>query len=123
MSYLFQLPLPPSINNYYGYHSKFGHPTVYIKTKGKEYRKTVLDYVLSHDLQLKANVALSISIIFTPASKHRQDVDNVLKCLLDALTHASVYDDDSLIYSLSIEKQPPSKENAGLFLEIKQYES
>lgn len=122
MKYALFLPLPPSLNNYYGHHCKFNHVTPYIKTKGKEYRKDVLEYVLANNLQLRANVALSVKIIFTPKSNHRQDVDNVLKCLLDSLTEAEVYDDDSLIYSLSIEKRPPSKEGQGLIVEISKYE-
>lgn len=120
--YTFNLPIPPSVNDYYGTHTKFGHPTIYIKTKGKQYRKDVLDYVLLNNLQLKANILLQVDIIFTPKTKHRQDVDNVQKCLLDSLTHAEVYDDDSLIYKLTIEKMPPSKEDHGIILEISPYE-
>ena len=116
--YLLRLPLPPSVNNYYGYHSKFGYTKVYIKKPGQEYRTQVLNYVLQNNLQLRANTALSVTILFTPKSKHKQDVDNILKCLLDALTHAEVWQDDSFIFDLHITKQPPSKENAGLILEI-----
>ena len=119
-SYLLQLPLPPSVNDYYGHHCKFGYAKIYVKTKGKEYRKTVLDYVVKNDLQLRANVALSVNIILTPKSNHRQDVDNILKCLLDALTEAKVWDDDSLIYKLTIEKGEKAKEG-GVMLEIAPY--
>ena len=122
MSYLLQLPLPPSINDYYGHHCKFNYAKIYIKTKGKEYRNTVLNYVIRNQLQLKANIALTVNIFFTPSTNHKQDVDNVLKCLLDALTHAEVWEDDSLIYKLSIEKRPPSKTEAGIMMEIKAYE-
>ena len=120
--YDLHLPNPPSINDYYGTHTRFGHATVYIKTKGKEYRKTVLDYVIKNNLQLQANTILELEIIFTPKSRHRQDVDNVLKSLLDSLTHAKVYDDDSLIYKLTIEKTAPSKTKHGLQIKISPYE-
>jgi len=120
--YNLSLPTPPSINNYYGHHCKFNHASIYIKSEGKEYRKKVLDYVISNNLQLRANTLLELEIFFTPKSAHKQDVDNILKCLLDALTHAEVYDDDSLIYKLTITKTPPSKEDAGIFLKILPYE-
>ena len=120
--YDLNLPLPPSTNDYYGTHTKFGHATVYIKQKGKEYRKQVLDYVVKNNLQLQANTILELDIIFTPKTKHRQDVDNVLKSLLDSLTHAKVYDDDSLIYKLAIEKRAPNKEKPGLQIKISPFE-
>jgi len=116
--YLLRLPSSSSINNYYGHHCKFGFPKIYIKSSGTTYRTLVLDYVLQNNLQLRANTPLKVTIIFTPKSHHRQDVDNILKCLLDALTHAEVWQDDSFIYNLQITKQPPSKMNAGLILEI-----
>lgn len=119
--YFLSLPIPPSVNDYYGYHCKFRTASVYIKPKGTEYRKTVKKYVRKHNLELRANVPLALSIIFTPLTNHRQDVDNIQKCLLDALTHAKVYEDDSLIHKLTIEKHPPSKQNAGIILEIKKY--
>ena len=115
------LPLPPSLNNYYGYHCKFNYATVYIKSSGKEYRKLVLDYIISNNLQLRANVALEVKINFTPKSFRKQDVDNITKCVLDALTKAEVWDDDSLVYKLTIEKLPPSKTDNGLKIEISQY--
>ncbi len=115
------LPLPPSVNNYYGHHCKFRSAAVYIKPKGKTYRRQVLDYVIRNNYQFQANIPLSITIAFTPATKHKQDIDNILKCLLDALTQAKVWEDDSLIYLLKIEKMPPSKENSGIILEIEKY--
>lgn len=121
--YYLNLPLPPSLNSYYGHHCKFKHATVYIKTKGKEYRSLVLDYVLKNDLQLMASIPLSVDITFVPKTAHKQDVDNILKCALDALTHASVWEDDSLVYKLTITKKPPCKDMQGLYLKIEKYDT
>ena len=119
--YFISLPIPPSINNYYGHHCKSRTASIYIKPKGKQYRKQTKDYIRKNNLDIHANIPLELNIIFTPLTKHRQDIDNIQKCLFDALTHSKVYEDDSLIYKLTIEKRPPSKENAGIILEIKKY--
>jgi len=123
MKYTLDLPLAPSINDYYGHHAKFGYCTIYIKTKGKEYRKTINTYITKNNLKLRANIPLTLSIHFTPKTRHKQDVDNILKCTLDALTKAEVWEDDSLIYKLTVEKHAPSKEKAGIIIEISKYEA
>ena len=118
--YDLNLPLPPSLNAYYGYHCKFNYATVYVKTAGKEYRKQVLDYVIKNNLQLKANVALEVRITIHPKDNRRWDLDNRLKCLLDALTEAEVWDDDSLIFKIIIEKGEKTKEG-GVTIKIFPY--
>ena len=122
MKYLLQLPLPPSLNSYYGHHCKHNYATVYIKTKGKEYRKTVLDYIIKNNLQLRANVALTLNIVINPSSNRIWDLDNRLKATLDALTEAEVWNDDSLIYKMTIEKGEKTKEG-GIMMEISAYNS
>jgi len=37
-----------------------------------------------------------------PPDRRKRDVDNILKALLDALTHAGVYEDDSFIDDLRV---------------------
>jgi crossover junction endodeoxyribonuclease RusA len=37
-----------------------------------------------------------------PPDKRRRDLDNILKCLLDSLTHAGVWDDDSQVDELAV---------------------
>ena len=39
-------------------------------------------------------------------SRRRRDLDNILKSLLDSLTHAGVWEDDSQITDLRIRKGP-----------------
>lgn len=122
MKAILTLPLPPSVNNYYGHHCKFRHASIYIKPKGKEYRKQVLAYILKNNYQFQANIPLSITIKINPSSKRKWDLDNRLKSLLDALTHAKVWEDDSLIYKLTVEKGEVV-ENGKVTILIERYNS
>jgi len=52
---------------------------------------------------------LAMFIKIYPPDKRRRDIDNVLKALLDSLEHAGVYENDSQIFRLQIEKKEPIK--------------
>ena len=51
-----------------------------------------------------ARVAVTLALY--PPDKRRRDVDNYSKAVLDLLTKASVWDDDSQIDRLTIERGP-----------------
>lgn len=94
------LPYPPSVNTYYRHitKGKLAGRTL-ISEKGREYRETVKAQIGAVDA-LRGRLALSI--VLYPPDRRRRDIDNVLKALLDSLTHAGVWEDDSQIKSLSI---------------------
>lgn len=97
-----RLPYPPSINHYY-VRTKKG---MAIKPEGMWYRQQVAFLVAVARLPRKflGNERLQVSIqAFTPDRKVR-DVDNILKCLFDALTHAKVWGDDKQVYDLHVTK-------------------
>ena len=48
--------------------------------------------------------ALALSLTFCPPDRRRRDLDNLLKGALDALVHAQVIRDDSLIDRLTLER-------------------
>ncbi len=52
---------------------------------------------------------LEIIIALFPDSKRRSDIDNRIKPLLDALTCAGFWQDDSLISRITIERMPITK--------------
>lgn len=90
------LPYPPSINAYYGT-NKFG--SFYIKKAGKDYRNTVVDMFKplikdTFDFPLRVWVELYVP------DRRKRDLDNTKKALLDSLTHAGIWTDDSLIDDL-----------------------
>lgn len=91
------LPLPPTINHYYGHRGS----QKFIKKAGIEFRKLVAEIVSMQEIKtLEGRLAVFVSVY--PADSRRQDIDNRLKSLLDALTHAGVWLDDSQIDDLHI---------------------
>jgi crossover junction endodeoxyribonuclease RusA len=100
----FELPVPPSVNNYYvrGYRN-----TVRIGKAGKAYRQAVVAAL--RPLDLRVSGCLDVSIVYCAAStssRALKDLDNLLKCLLDSLTHAGLWEDDSQIDRLLVERGP-----------------
>ena len=52
---------------------------------------------------------VSVVIWYTPPDKRTRDSDNILKCLLDSLEHANIYNNDSqitklLLYKIAVKK-------------------
>lgn len=97
------LPLPPSVNDYYGHTAPRKHQVIkYIKEAGRNFRIKVKEYVLKNNFNIKANIPLKLEIMINFSDKRRTDLDNRMKGLLDALTEADVFEDDSLIDDLHI---------------------
>jgi crossover junction endodeoxyribonuclease RusA len=99
------LPWPPSTNSYWR------HPTKgrlagrhLISEQGRAYREAVARHVLMQDGRQQLDCPLAIDIeVFMP-DKRRRDLDNLLKSLLDSMTHAGVWADDSQIHDLRIRR-------------------
>lgn len=100
MNIILHLPWPPTVNHYYS-HTKFG---VYISKKGKQYRKDVEEAVReqSWTSNKKLTEAICVKLVLHPPDDRARDVDNYNKSLLDALSHAEVWEDDYLIDQLFI---------------------
>jgi len=93
------LPWPPSINHYFGY----GENRVYLKAKGKEYRKAVLNQINAQlDSMETITKPVKVRVEAWMPDKRKRDLDNLCKALLDAITHAGVWEDDSQIDDLRI---------------------
>lgn len=96
----FQLPYPPSINHYYK-KNKFGG--LYVGKKGRDYRELVAG-IIKQLTRGKTKIigSTKIEIDLYPPDKRKRDIDNVLKCLLDALQDSGIIQNDNQIYSLTI---------------------
>jgi crossover junction endodeoxyribonuclease RusA len=99
---LIVLPWPPTVNSYW--RSIPGR--VLISAEGRRYRQAVADLAAEHGWPKFGAARLAVGIDAWPPDRRRRDLDNILKSLLDALTHAGVWDDDSQIDRLCITRNP-----------------
>ena len=100
---ILSLPWPPSVNVYW----RNVGGRVLISREGRAYARVVYGCALEQSMTLsvgrKAFVApVSVDIIAYPPNRARRDLDNLPKAILDALTKARVWEDDSLVHDLRI---------------------
>jgi crossover junction endodeoxyribonuclease RusA len=75
-----------------------------ISKAGKEFKAQVSDYVIEYRVPKLGSARLEMQVILYPRDKRKQDIDNRIKALWDALGDAGVFDDDSQIDILFIER-------------------
>jgi len=117
---LFALPWPPSINHYWRSllipckPMKPGAPPyrvqVTVSADGKQYRRSVRESMNAYrtwgPFTMPPGARLAVGLKLYPPNRRSFDIDNRAKALLDALTHQSVWADDSLVDRLLIERGP-----------------
>jgi len=111
----FNLPYPPSVNKLYAIYKKMQVLTA----AGRKYYKDV-DVVVRESGLLPSpfnNERLSISILTHQPDKRRRDLDNILKAIFDSLTKSEVWQDDSQIDLIYVERSTISRNNG--YVEIK----
>lgn len=96
------LPWPPTVNDYYGVRVVKRRQIPYIKAKGKKFREDVEAAIAEQIGYLQLDDPLLVEVELFPPDKRRRDLDNYMKALLDALTQAQVWLDDSQIDQLFI---------------------
>jgi len=96
----FTIPYPPSVNHLYG-RTRFG--SSYIKPEGKQFYALTAMLISKHAGAFPSQ-RLSVAIKMLPPDKRKRDLDNVLKAILDSVTKAGVWNDDSQIDRLLIER-------------------
>ena len=92
------LPWPPSVNRYW----RTFQGRMIISAEGRSYRKAVADQVLIQRGAKHYAGKMRVEIEEYRPDNRRRDLDNLLKAVLDSLTHAGVWDDDGLIVDLRI---------------------
>jgi crossover junction endodeoxyribonuclease RusA len=95
-----ELPFPPSVNHYY---RRVG-PRTLISREGRAYREKVCSLLAALRVPIFTG-PLDVEIEVFPPDRRRRDLDNLQKSLLDSLQHGELYEDDSQIAKLTIEKQ------------------
>ena len=102
MHYELHLPFPPTINSYYKQGTGYQK---YISLRGRKYRDEVeaeIEEQLVGVADLPFDHKLNVTVVLHMPDKRTRDLDNYMKSLLDALTKAGVWEDDSLIDQLII---------------------
>lgn len=96
-----QLPYPPSVNTYWRHLSKgpLAGRTL-LSEAGRNYRETVMRELFSSKRVGTARVKVDIECRMP--DRRKRDLDNVPKALLDALTHAGMWADDSQVDDLRV---------------------
>ncbi|HSW45687.1 MAG TPA: RusA family crossover junction endodeoxyribonuclease [Phycisphaerae bacterium] len=101
-----ELPFPPSANHYY---RRVGHRTL-ISREGRGFRTNVCALLGGGGPRkppMGGRIALTMDAF--PPDRRRRDLDNIQKSTFDALQHAGVYEDDSLIDAIvAIRHEPVS---------------
>lgn len=94
------LPLPPSVNSYRTiFRGRMG-----ISKAGREFKEKVSDYIAEYKVPKLGSARLEMKVVIYPRDKRKQDIDNRIKALWDALTDAGVFDDDEQIDVLIVER-------------------
>lgn len=98
-----RLPFPPSANTHWRNISKGPLAgRVLISERGRDYRRVVLQLCMEADAMHGLAGRLLVLIEAYPPDRRARDLDNLQKPLLDSLTKANVWRDDSQIDDLHI---------------------
>ena len=93
------LPWPPTVNSYY---KITRHGQRYLDKKVRAFRDVVAESVHEQMPGITLDESLFMEVYLFPPDRRKRDLDNYMKGLLDALTNAGMWDDDSLIDQLHI---------------------
>jgi len=97
------LPWPPTVNLYWRPIATGRTARLILTKAARKYRANALAAILSQQApRFPADTRLAVTITLHPPDRRKRDVDNFNKGILDALTFARVYADDSQIDDLRI---------------------
>lgn len=88
----FHAPFPPTANNYW----RIARNQVYKTSVARGYQEQLAASLWAHRDE-KIEGPVSVALQFFYPDKRRRDLDNLLKVLLDALTGAGIWQDDSQV--------------------------
>lgn len=103
MKLKFSIPWPPSVNKYWLLKPNGSR---YLSPAAKDFRDQV-GWIVAANKDLQGafmSGAVCVGIVQHPPDGRIRDIDNVLKAVLDALTHAGVWSDDQQVSYLSVRR-------------------
>lgn len=104
------LPYPPSTNRYW----RHWKGRTLLSRDGRQYREDAVRAVNLARVDSLGNRRCRVTVNAYMPDARRRDVDNVLKASLDALSAARVYEDDSQIVKLTVERMGIDRERPRL---------
>ncbi|GGR65694.1 hypothetical protein GCM10008959_30020 [Deinococcus seoulensis] len=108
----FTLPFPPSLNSIWRATVITGkdrrpQARILLSQEGRAYRRAVRDVIHAlNNPHAPPGARLAVQLTLHSPTRRKFDVDNYAKACLDALTHAHVWADDSLVDELRITRGP-----------------
>lgn len=102
MSTSFRLHYPPSVNHYF----RVTRNGAFLTKAGREYREAAAG---ATDVRFGSR-RVQVQIELTMPDRRKRDIDNVLKCILDAIEKAQIIDNDCQVDRLIIQRlhvEPP----------------
>lgn len=110
---ILMMPFPPSVNGYWRAPTKGRLAGRHlISARGRQYRKDAIHAATSQRRGPVLTGRLSVRVVLLPPDRRQRDIDNYSKGLLDAITHAGVWQDDGQIDELTIVRGPIEKGGA-----------
>ena len=103
------LPWPPTVNSYY---KTSRHGARYLAKNVKPFREAVEQAVREQVPGITLDDRLFMEVYLFPPDNRQRDLDNYMKGLLDAVTHAELWIDDSLVDQLHIYRGETVSEGA-----------
>jgi crossover junction endodeoxyribonuclease RusA len=92
------MPYPPSINTYW----RNVKGRTLISKKGRMYRDSIIKLAWASKWTQYGFDRVRVVITAYPPDRRRRDLDNMLKAVLDGLTYADIWHDDSQVDDLRI---------------------
>ena len=104
------LPYPPSINKYWLLNRNGSRR---LSADAVDFRNSVISEFYKFSWRNQLTGKCTVVIDEYPKNRIRRDIDNVIKPILDALTHAGVWEDDEQVYKLLVRKHEPDPAKKG----------
>lgn len=122
MIILEDLPLPCKLNQLYSPIITGRYPRIVLSKKARTLKNDLLQAIRDRiGTPEPITTDCYLNVRWHNATRHRHDIDGIIKQLLDVLTESGIIEDDSLIKSLTVELEQPRKPG-GVSIQIGPYE-
>ena len=108
-----KLPWPPSVNTYWRAIIQSKRVRNILSEKARDYRNKASYEIFNQGYSaMEIDYPVRLTIIASQPDKRKRDIDNILKPLLDVLSHTDVWNDDSQVYDLRVLWDPSSRDGS-----------